>query len=217
MIRLQAGLYELVEEHRNGWNQEAFRERYSDILDKYDFIVGDWGYGQLRLRGFFDSSNRKVPFEQRIDYLDEYLQEYCNFGCPYFVVRRVKNGQQPADGAVTVTIQAGEESTYAISHNRYDRNPNAERRERPSRSHSQKGERPEREERHTTGHAPKQGRGERHDKGKRHGDHPRGDAGGREQRSERSGKDRRGSSQHHRPPRDKMTSPAPNQSRQDKA
>ncbi|UFJ39686.1 DUF1027 domain-containing protein [Brevibacillus humidisoli] len=89
MIRTQAGTFELVEEHRGGWNPEIFKERYSDILDKYDYIVGDWGYGQLRLRGFYDNVNRKVPFEQKIASLDEYLHEFCNFGCAYFVLRRL--------------------------------------------------------------------------------------------------------------------------------
>lgn len=97
MIRTQAGTYEIMEENRDGWNLEAFKERYSDILDKYDYIVGDWGYGQLRLRGFYTDANRKVPFEQRIAALDEYLHEFCNFGCPYFVLRKVKSASGPDD------------------------------------------------------------------------------------------------------------------------
>ena len=82
--------YELIEEHRNGWNEEAFIKRYSDILAKYDYIVGDWGYEQLRLRGFYDDSNRRAPLESRIETLQEYILEYCNFGCAYFVVKKVK-------------------------------------------------------------------------------------------------------------------------------
>jgi len=97
LIRTQAGTYEVMEENRDGWNPEAFKERYSDILDKYDYIVGDWGYGQLRLRGFYTDLNRKVPFEQRIAALDEYLHEFCNFGCPYFVLRKVKSFQGAED------------------------------------------------------------------------------------------------------------------------
>ena len=82
--------YELVDEHRDGWNEEAFVKRYSDILTKYDFIVGDWGYDQLRLRGFYEDDHRKVPFDSRIVTLPEYILEYCNFGCAYFVVKKVK-------------------------------------------------------------------------------------------------------------------------------
>ncbi|MGV3487628.1 MAG: YutD family protein [Tuberibacillus sp.] len=85
--------YELIENNRDGWNEEAFLKRYSDILAKYDYIVGDWGYEQLRLRGFYDDSNRKAPIESRIETLPEYILEYCNFGCAYFVVKKVKTDE----------------------------------------------------------------------------------------------------------------------------
>lgn len=88
MIIINNRKYELVNEFRKGFNEEAFRNRFSDILTKYDFIVGDWGYGQLRLKGFF-SDNHKAPEESKIESLDEYLYEYCNFGCPYFVLKKV--------------------------------------------------------------------------------------------------------------------------------
>ena len=32
---------------------------YSDILDKYDYIVGDYGYDHHRLKGFTKDSNKK--------------------------------------------------------------------------------------------------------------------------------------------------------------
>ncbi|MBO8176271.1 YutD family protein [Aeribacillus pallidus] len=89
MITINNLHYELVEEHRNGFNEEAFRNRYSDILAKYDYILGDWGYGQLRLRGFFDDQNQKATYDTKISTLKEYLYEYCNFGCAYFVLKKV--------------------------------------------------------------------------------------------------------------------------------
>lgn len=58
MICINNLCYEIVDESRDGFNEEAFRARYSEILTKYDYIVGDWGYGQLRLRGFFDDQTR---------------------------------------------------------------------------------------------------------------------------------------------------------------
>lgn len=89
MIHIDGNRYELIYEYRNGWNLEAFRERYSgEVLQKYDYIVGDWGYGQLRLRGFYSDQRRKVPIEMKIGFLDEYIQEYCNFGCPYFILEK---------------------------------------------------------------------------------------------------------------------------------
>ena len=62
--------------------------RYSDVLLKYDYILGDWGYGQLRLKGFFDDRNQKSTYETKISTLQDYLYEYCNFGCAYFVLKK---------------------------------------------------------------------------------------------------------------------------------
>lgn len=93
-IRIQGFTYEMISNVRNGWNPEAFKERYNEVLSRYDYIVGDWGYGQLRLKGLFEETNRNAAFDQKIGFLDEYIQEYCNFGCPYFVVKKTENPLQ---------------------------------------------------------------------------------------------------------------------------
>lgn len=90
MFQINHLTYEILENYREGFNEEAFRGRYSEILNKYDYIVGDWGYNQLRLRGFFDDQNQKATYDTKISTLKEYLYEYCNFGCAYFVLRKVK-------------------------------------------------------------------------------------------------------------------------------
>lgn len=81
--------YILVHNHREAFDSERLGERFSDVLSRYDYIVGDWGYDQLRLKGFFSETNRKATPDQRIDTLEDYLYEYCNFGCAYFVLERV--------------------------------------------------------------------------------------------------------------------------------
>ncbi|KYC86357.1 YutD family protein [Heyndrickxia sporothermodurans] len=91
MISINNQSYEIIKEFRNGFNEEAFRNRFSDILSRYDYIVGDWGYGQLRLRGFFEDENPKATFDTKIGTLTEYLYEYCNFGCAYFVAKKMQN------------------------------------------------------------------------------------------------------------------------------
>lgn len=88
-IQINGAEYELLTNYRNGWNYEAFRRRYCEILAKYDYIVGDWGYGQLRLKGFFADHRSRATTETKIAYLQEYLNEYCNFGCAYFVLKRL--------------------------------------------------------------------------------------------------------------------------------
>ena len=81
--------YRLVMNYREGFDSEKLGERYSEVLFRYDYIVGDWGYEQLRLKGFFREDNRRAHPEQRIDSLNDYLYEYCNFGCAYFVIERI--------------------------------------------------------------------------------------------------------------------------------
>ncbi|MEQ6377125.1 YutD family protein [Bacillaceae bacterium S4-13-58] len=90
VVQVQGKCYEVIENYREAFDEQPFVERYSDILSKYDFIIGDWGYGQLRLKGFFDDQNSKATFDTKISTLPEYLYEYCNFGCAYFVVKQVE-------------------------------------------------------------------------------------------------------------------------------
>ncbi|QTN00205.1 DUF1027 domain-containing protein [Sediminibacillus dalangtanensis] len=89
MIEIEGKNYEIIENVKDGFQEEAVKQRFSDILSKYDFIVGDWGYEQLRLKGFYDNQNPKAGFDSKISTLDDYLYEYCNFGCAYFVMRRI--------------------------------------------------------------------------------------------------------------------------------
>ena len=100
MVVVEGYQYEVVENVRDGFKVEDFIARYSDILAKYDYIVGDWGYNQLRLKGFFDDSNHKATFDTKISTLQDYLYEYCNFGCAYFIVRKVGKVQKEAEPVV---------------------------------------------------------------------------------------------------------------------
>ena len=87
--------YVLVKNYRDGFRTDKLKERFSQILTKYDYIVGDWGYDQLRLRGFYESGSKKGTPSQNIDRLMDYLYENCNFGCAYFVLHNL-DVQKPA-------------------------------------------------------------------------------------------------------------------------
>ena len=95
MVIVDSYQYEVMENVREGFKEEDFIARYSDILSKYDYIVGDWGYGQLRLKGFFDDKNSKATYDTKISTFEDYLYEYCNFGCAYFILHKVGRAQEP--------------------------------------------------------------------------------------------------------------------------
>lgn len=89
LIKVDQHYFELIENYRECFNEKQFIARYSDILDKYDYIVGDYGYDQLRLKGFYKDSNKKAEMSKRFSNIQDYIFEYCNFGCPYFVLRHL--------------------------------------------------------------------------------------------------------------------------------
>lgn len=60
-MELQGTNYDLIYEYREAFNEEAIEEKYVDLLAKYDFLVGDWGYGQLRLKVFMMIKIKKRP------------------------------------------------------------------------------------------------------------------------------------------------------------
>lgn len=100
IITIDGDRYEIIKDYREAFDADQLNERYSPILEKYDYIVADWGYEQLRLKGFYANNNRKVAPDKKISQLEDYLFEYCNFGAPYFVLERLdskKKQQQPAE------------------------------------------------------------------------------------------------------------------------
>lgn len=87
-IKVENATYKIVVNYREAVQPEALAERYNSILSKYDYIVGDWGYDQLRLKGFYQEDNHRAPFDKKINFLEDYLYEFCNFGCAYFVLEK---------------------------------------------------------------------------------------------------------------------------------
>nr|WP_240353704.1 YutD-like domain-containing protein [Cohnella algarum] len=102
----EGSAYTIVHDHKNGWNPEAFRARYSEVLDRYDYVVGDWGYNQLRLKGFFREPNPKGPKDSVISNLADYLNEYCNFGCAFFVLEKTDPKSVPESLVTDLTAAA---------------------------------------------------------------------------------------------------------------
>jgi uncharacterized protein YutD len=110
MIFMAGGsAYSLMHEHKSGWNPEAFRERYSDVLERFDYIVGDWGYNQLRLRGFYRDGHPRATKESSISSFVDYINEYCNFGCAHFVLTKLDSNAIPPEADISK-----EESPEAI-------------------------------------------------------------------------------------------------------
>lgn len=87
-ITLEQNEYEIITNYKNGYNKEELTDKYTDYFNDFDYIVGDWAYGKLRLKGFYDKSNKKCKEINNFENLDKYLKENCAFDCAYFVAKR---------------------------------------------------------------------------------------------------------------------------------
>lgn len=87
-IKLEDNEYEIITNNKNGYNKEELENKYTDYFKDYDYIVGDWAYGKLRLKGFYDKTNKKCSEINNFDNLKQYLKENCAFDCAYFVAKR---------------------------------------------------------------------------------------------------------------------------------
>ncbi|MFH7281512.1 YutD family protein [Weissella confusa] len=87
--------YRLVEDYREAYNQQKMAARFSEFLEKYDFLVGDIAADQLRLRGFYKDGTAGIARSNQISALQDYLYEEVNFGAPYFVLENLEPHDVP--------------------------------------------------------------------------------------------------------------------------
>lgn len=83
--------YEVIEDVRNAIDTIVLNEKITDYFDSYDYIVGDWAYGKLRLKGFNDKSNKNYNKINAYENVLGYIKEYCAYGCKYFIIKKLIN------------------------------------------------------------------------------------------------------------------------------
>lgn len=87
-ILLEDKEYELLENYKDGFDEEQLKEKYTEYFYDYDYILGDWAYGKLRLKGFNDKENKNFNKINDISNKDNYLKNQCAFECKYFILKR---------------------------------------------------------------------------------------------------------------------------------
>lgn len=83
--------YLVMREERDAIDLEALEKGLTDYFLDFDYVVGDWAYGRLRLKGFNSKTNPRFKEINDIDKVDEYLCDYCAYGCRYFIIGKVNN------------------------------------------------------------------------------------------------------------------------------
>ena len=89
-LTLDGILYELIEDNGNAYNEEDIRDRYTDYFHDFDYILGDYAYNKLRLKGFCEKSNPRYNKINDFSTKNQYVKELCAYKCRYFVLKKVK-------------------------------------------------------------------------------------------------------------------------------
>lgn len=89
MISLGDYSYELVENYRDCFDKEEFESLYTEYFYNFDYIIGDYAYNKLRLKGFYEDSNKKATNINKISNKDKYLKDNCAYSCRYFILKKI--------------------------------------------------------------------------------------------------------------------------------
>lgn len=88
MVVLDNVKYNVIVDYKDGFDASEVENKYTDYFKDYDYIIGDWAYGKLRLKGFCKKEN--PLFKEINDYekKDDYLRNNCAFNCKYFILEK---------------------------------------------------------------------------------------------------------------------------------
>ena len=87
-IKINEVEYEIIKDEKDAIDKEVLVEKITDYFDDFDYIVGDWAYGKLRLKGFCDKTNKQNNKINSYDLIEEYIKKYCAYECKYFILKK---------------------------------------------------------------------------------------------------------------------------------
>ena len=82
--------YTLEKNYKDAFILEEVESLCTDYFADFDYIFGDYSYSKLRLKGFYESNNKKAKDINDIKGLDDYIKNYCSFDCKYFLLHKEK-------------------------------------------------------------------------------------------------------------------------------
>lgn len=89
-IEINKVSYEIVRNDNDCLKRDELEEKITDYFDDYDYIFGDYAYDKVRLKGYYDSKNKKAKKINDIKYMDDYIKNYCSFGSKIFLLKKIK-------------------------------------------------------------------------------------------------------------------------------
>ena len=90
-VEVRGKKYKVIKDFGETVSTIDFNEIVTDYYDNFDYIVGDWAYGKVRLKGFYNNNHKLVKNFNNIDNVDDYINNSCAYGCKHFILEKIKN------------------------------------------------------------------------------------------------------------------------------
>lgn len=90
MIEYNDIKYELIEDYKHKFDKNEVKEFFTDFYKIYDYVLGDYFAGRVRLKGFYDNSNKKANKSNNYKNIKDYITNYCSYDCAYFILKKIK-------------------------------------------------------------------------------------------------------------------------------
>lgn len=82
--------YVLEKDDDKIFNYDDVKEKITDYFLPFDYIFGDLAYNKIRFKGFYKSDSKNVKDINDIKNLDNYIKNYCSYGCKWFLLKKVQ-------------------------------------------------------------------------------------------------------------------------------
>lgn len=86
-IEIDGKKYELIKNYKDAFNKEDLEGIITEYFDNFDYILGDYAYGKVRLKGFNEKTNKYFKPINDYSKIDDYIKTSCAYGCKYFILK----------------------------------------------------------------------------------------------------------------------------------
>lgn len=88
-IKIKGKEYKVIKDYGETLNSLELDDIVTEYYDNYDYIVGDWAYGKVRIKGFYNHNNKYVKSYNDYNNVDDYIQNKCAYGCKHFILEKL--------------------------------------------------------------------------------------------------------------------------------
>lgn len=80
--------YCVLENYRDGFIYDDVLNKYTEYFEPYDYILGDYCGGVLRLKGFCEKGNSCYKRINDFSRVQDYIKKHCSYECKYFILKK---------------------------------------------------------------------------------------------------------------------------------